>query len=137
MKAYYHKVQYYETDRTGITHHTNYLRWMEEARSDFCSQIGFSFVKLEEMGVISPVLSLSCQYLRATTFEDEVFVSVSVSQYTGVKLHLSYVMTDTVGYAVCEAESEQTFLNREGRPIRLEREYPDLYAALMGNRHPA
>lgn len=25
-------VQYYETNKMGITHHSNYIRWMEEAR---------------------------------------------------------------------------------------------------------
>ena len=33
---YIHTVQYYETDKMGITHHSNYIRWMEEARVDFC-----------------------------------------------------------------------------------------------------
>lgn len=32
MGMYKHKVQYYETDKMGITHHSNYIRWMEEER---------------------------------------------------------------------------------------------------------
>jgi acyl-CoA thioester hydrolase len=32
MEPYMHIVQYYETDKMGITHHSNYIRWMEEAR---------------------------------------------------------------------------------------------------------
>ena len=32
MKSYEHKVQYYETDKMGIVHHSNYIRWMEESR---------------------------------------------------------------------------------------------------------
>lgn len=39
MNAYQHTVQYYETDRMGITHHSNYIRWMEEARVDFLQQL--------------------------------------------------------------------------------------------------
>ena len=49
MKLYEHKVQYYETDKMGIVHHSNYIRWMEEARIDFLSQIGWDYKKLEEM----------------------------------------------------------------------------------------
>ena len=56
MEVYRHKVQYYETDKMGITHHSNYIRWMEEARIWFLSEIGFSYAKLEEMGMVSPVL---------------------------------------------------------------------------------
>ena len=43
MKAYQHKVQYYETDKMGITHHSNYIRWMEEARIDFLEQLGWNY----------------------------------------------------------------------------------------------
>ena len=131
MEAYRHKVQYYETDKMGITHHSNYIRWMEEARIDFLSRIGFSYARLEEMGVISPVLSVNCRYLAATTFDDEVFLSVSVSEFRGVKLHLVYTMKNAEGDVLCEAESEHAFLNREGRPVRMKKEFPELYAALQ------
>ena len=40
---YTHKVQYYETDKMGITHHSNYIRWMEEARIDFLEKSGHKF----------------------------------------------------------------------------------------------
>ena len=55
---YTHKVQYYETDKMGITHHSNYIRWMEEARIDFLEKSGFSYDKLEKDGIISPVISV-------------------------------------------------------------------------------
>ena len=62
MKPYIHKVNYYETDKMGITHHSNYVRFMEEARVDFLEQLGWSFDKLEAKGVASPVLSLDCTF---------------------------------------------------------------------------
>lgn len=40
MSLYQHEVQYYETDRMGITHHSNYIRWMEEAHVAFLKDIG-------------------------------------------------------------------------------------------------
>ena len=43
MNFYQHKVQYYETDKMGIVHHSNYVRWMEEARIDFFSQVGCNY----------------------------------------------------------------------------------------------
>ena len=51
MKPYTHKVNYYETDKMGITHHSNYVRFMEEARVDFLDQIGWSFIDLENKGI--------------------------------------------------------------------------------------
>ena len=54
MKPYEHKVQYYETDKMGIVHHSNYIRWMEEARIDFLDQIGWNYKVMEDNGIISP-----------------------------------------------------------------------------------
>ena len=59
MTPYVHQVQYYETDRMGITHHSNYIRWMEEARVDFLRQIGWGYDRLEAMGIVSPVTAAS------------------------------------------------------------------------------
>ena len=55
---YIHRVNYYETDKMGITHHSNYLRWMEEARLDFLKSIGYGMRQFEEQGVSSPVASV-------------------------------------------------------------------------------
>ena len=41
MEEYTHSVQYYETDKMGIVHHSNHVRWMEEARVDYLKQLGF------------------------------------------------------------------------------------------------
>ena len=40
-EVYTHRVKYYETDKMGVTHHSNYVRWMEEARVDFMDKIGY------------------------------------------------------------------------------------------------
>jgi len=131
MSTYQHKVQYYETDKMGITHHSNYIRWMEEARIAFLERLGWSFAKLEESGIVSPVMSVECKYRASTTFSDLIDIHVSVDEFRGVVLKLSYKMHlgDTL---VCEARSEHCFLNQEGHFIRMKRDYPELYDALTG-----
>ena len=47
MPDYTHKVQYYETDQMAIVHHSNYIRWFEEARVDFLEKIGFGYHQTE------------------------------------------------------------------------------------------
>ena len=129
MEVYKHRVQYYETDKMGIVHHSNYIRWMEEARLDFLARQGWSYARLEAEGIVSPVMSVSCRYKAPTTFEDEIGIAVSVEEFRGVVLKLAYEMRrgDTL---VCEGRSEHVFLNREGRFLRLNREYPEFYRLL-------
>lgn len=48
ITPYIRNVAYYETDQMGIVHHSNYIRWFEEARIDFLAQIGLPYSKMEE-----------------------------------------------------------------------------------------
>ena len=135
MEPYTHKVQYYETDMMGITHHANYIRWMEEARINFMDQLGFPYSEMEKKGVFSPVKTLSCEYKHPCTFGDEISVAVSVDSFNGVIMAIVYTMTDQKGKTVCEARSEHVFLNRDGRFVRLKRDLPDFCAAVEASHH--
>ncbi len=129
-KEYVHTVQYYETDKMGITHHSNYIRWMEEARVNFLEQIGWPFDKLEEIGIVSPVINVNCDYKISTTFAEKVFIDVKVKEFKGVKLHLFYEMKNECGKIVCQGTTSHAFLNTDGRPIRMKQEYPAFYKCL-------
>ena len=67
-----HKVQYYETDGMGIVHHSNYIRWFEEARVDLLEQLGFGYDRIEAAGYSGPVLEVSCQYKTMSKFGETV-----------------------------------------------------------------
>lgn len=114
----------------GITHHSNYIRWMEEARIDFLSKIGWDFKKLEAEGIVSPIVSVNCNYLFPTQFYDCIEITVKVAEFKGVKLILEYCMTNEEGKKVSEGNSVHAFLDTEGRPIRLKKEFSEFYATL-------
>ncbi len=126
--AYIHKVQYYETDRMGVTHHSNYIRFMEEARIEFLAGFGFGYDKMEAAGVVSPVTSISCDFKKPTTYPDEIEVEVFVKAASAASVTLGYSMKCR-GETVFTAESRHCFL-KGGRIISLKREMPELYARL-------
>lgn len=133
MEPYIRKVQYYETDMMGISHHANYVRWMEEARIDFLERIGFPYGAMEAAGVISPVRAVSCQYKKPSTFGDTLNITVSVAGFNGVLLTLCYDMTNAAtGELVCQATSEHVFLKKGGGILRLKRDMPEFCAAIEG-----
>jgi acyl-CoA thioester hydrolase len=129
MKKYGHKINYYETDKMGITHHSNYIRIMEEARIDFLDQLGWSFIKLENEGIASPVTSIECTFKKPTTFPDLVEVLVTVEKLSALKLTFNYEFSvrDEV---VFTAKSTHCFIDENGRPVFIEKKYPDFYADL-------
>ncbi len=130
MKPYKHKAQYYETDQMGIIHHSNYIRWMESARIDAMNQMGNDYRKMEESGIVSPVLDIRCEYKSMVHFDETVAVLVQIKQYNGIKLQLSYTITDNVtGELRAQGESSHCFLNKRNRPVSLKRTCPDFHDA--------
>ena len=118
VNAYIRKINYYETDKMGITHHSNYVRFMEEARIDFLDQIGMSYRKWEEDGIASPVIGIECEYKRPTTFGDELRIHVAIVEYQRLRLSVSYTMINTkTEEIVCIGKSHHCFVNTD-RPFK-------------------
>lgn len=130
MEPYVHKVQYYETDKMGIVHHSNYIRWMEEARIDFLEKIGWAFDRLEAEGLFSPVIGVDCFYKSPTKFGDSVEIHASVAEYTGVKLIIQYEMRKG-DLLVAKGHTEHTFVRAEGKILRMKKAFPELHELLL------
>lgn len=125
MDKYIHKVHYYETDKMGITHHSNYIRWMEEARIYFLDSIGLGYSKLEEDGIISPVIGVECEYKMPSTFNDEIEIDVRVKEFKGVKLVIEYIMTNVkTKELILVGITKHCFVNNENKPIILKKDFP-------------
>ena len=132
MTPYQHKVQYYETDKMGITHHANYIHWMEEARVDLLEQMGWGYDRMEALGIQSPVMEVACSYRASTTFGDTVEIRADIRGYRGVHLVMGYeVYRLGDGKLVLSGTSRHCFLDREGKFLRLSREFPELDQALQ------
>lgn len=126
MFTYLRKAQYHETDKMGFVHHSNYIKWMEEARVAFMDELGFSYHALENLGIVSPVTGINIEYKKSTDFDDLIEIRVSVLRYTGVRLEISYEMINKETGEICtSAVSSHCFL-KDGRVVSLKRVLPEL-----------
>lgn len=132
FQRYEHRVQYYETDQMGIVHHSNYIRWFEEARIDWMRQAGVSYRELERQGVISPVLSVSAEYRTMVHFDDVVEIDVRIRKFNGIILELEYEVKDKeTGELRTKGESRHCFLGRDQKLVSLKKDYPGIYEAFQ------
>ena len=129
MKPYIHKINYYETDKMGITHHSNYVRFMEEARVYFLDQIGWSFIDLENKGLASPVISIECNFKKTTTFPDEIAIEIYVDKISACKLTFGYIYT-VKDEVVFTAKSSHCFLDKNGAPVIVQKVFPEFFEEL-------
>lgn len=135
LRPYERATHYYETDRMGVIHHSNYLRFFEEARVDLLEQVGFSYARMEELGVQMPVLESHCAYKKAVGFNERICVRLKVLEYTGLRLTLGYALENAgTGELCATGETSHCFVSGESfRPLRLPRAYPEIdqiFAAL-------
>lgn len=129
MFTYKHIVKYYECDKMGVTHHSNYIRFMEEARIEWMDQLGYGFERMEAEAVVSPVITISCNYKHPTTFKDEIKIDLKVKEMSQLKISFEYVMT-VFDRVVCTATSTHCFIENN-RPVSLEKRFPELYKLIL------
>lgn len=128
---YRHFVQYYETDKMGVTHHSNYIRFMEEARLEFFKNLGFDYLEFEKIGLVSPVIGLNnIKYRKPSTVGDILDIEVSVKSYNSIVLTMHYTMKKG-DVLVFEGDSDHCFLSKEGKMLPIgEKNFPELHRKL-------
>ncbi|MBQ9827329.1 MAG: acyl-CoA thioesterase [Lachnospiraceae bacterium] len=127
MYTYKRKAQFHETDRMGIIHHSNYIKWMEEARVGMMDLLGVSYRDMEDKYRIgSPVVSVNVDYKKYVEFGDELEIEVSVKKYNGAILEVCYnIVNRTKDQLAATAWSKHCFL-KDGKLVSLKHEIPEL-----------
>ena len=132
MVPYEHKIQYYETDQMKIVHHSNYIRWFEEARCAVLDQIGCGYDIVEARGIVSPVLGVTAEYKSMSRFGETVVIDAAVSYYNGFRFNIVYTVKDQAsGVVRCTGETQHCFLNSDGKIVNLRRAAPDIHEKML------
>ena len=123
---YERKINYYETDRMGVVHHSNYIRFLEEARCYLLEKVDMPFAMLEENNVTIPVLGVNVTYKRHVTFADVLQIKVFIKEYNGVRMTIGYdVRNKETGDVVIVAETKHCFTDKNLKPVNLKKYAPE------------
>ena len=120
--TYEREINYYETDKMGIVHHSNYIRFLEEARCAWLKSIGLPYDMLEENGITIPVLGVECDYKHHVTYGDTIRIELGIEEYNGVRMNVKYMVTDKkTGKTVLIGRTKHCFTNIALKPINLKK----------------
>ncbi len=126
------RINYYETDRMGVVHHSNYIRFLEEARCQMLDDNHMPYSAFEEQGVMIPVLGVNCDYKLHVTFDDIIEIKPFVKDFNGVRLTMGYkILNKKTGDLVLTGETKHCFTDMNLKPIRLQKQIPDFYDKFM------
>lgn len=112
-------VRYAETDAQGIVHHSVYLVWFEEGRSDFLRQRGLPYSDLEQSGYCIVVAEAEVKYRAPSCYEDRLTVTTTLERARGKVLEFRYRAEKEDGTLVAEGRTVHVVLGPDRRPMPL------------------
>ena len=132
IEPYSREVFYYETDRMGIVHHSNYIKMMEETRIYYMKMLGMPYDEMEKDGIIIPVISAEAKYKVSLRFGDRVYVAMKLTQYNGIKFRCEYEIKNTEGNLCATGATEHCFLDTDMKLINFKKRFPQ-YNSIFEN----
>lgn len=130
--VYVREVNYYETDMMKIVHHSNYIRWFEEARTYLLDCLGYPYARIEEEGIMIPVLSVSCEYKMPCRFGEKVHIFTRLTEYNGIRMKLKYEIWDAAHTELrVTGTSSHCFVDSNFRPVSIKRRIPEMHEIYM------
>lgn len=74
------RVRYAETDQMDIVYYGNYAQYFEVARAESIRELGFTYKKMEEMGVRMPVVHMEVRFLRPAHYDDLISIKTILKE---------------------------------------------------------
>jgi len=120
-------VRYAETDQMGIVHHSHYVVWMEEGRSEYMRRNGLDYVAIEQSGLSLAVTEVNVRYLAPAHYNERVTVRTRVDSLRSRAL--------TFGYEIINADTQQRLvvgsvklmlIDRQGQVVSMPHSFETL-----------
>ena len=120
-KNFYHnvKVYYEDTDAGGVVYYSNYLKYLERARTEALTTIGLSNLQIKEkFGALIIVKSCNIEYKKSAYLEDQLSVRSFVKSVTKTSFFMNqFIAKDKI--SIVEAQVHLVFVNEKGKPIKV------------------
>ncbi|MGY8914877.1 MAG: acyl-CoA thioesterase [Flavobacteriales bacterium] len=113
------RVRYGETDQMGVVYHGNYAQDLEMGRVEWLRALGFSYKKMEEEGVMLPVISLQINFKKSAVYDDLIRVVTMLKKRPSVKIEFDYKIYNEADEVLIEAHTVLAFIDKATkRPMR-------------------
>jgi acyl-CoA thioester hydrolase len=113
------RVRYSETDKMGVVYHGNYAQYLEIGRTDALRQIGLTYKSFEDNGIMMPVLSLNCKYIKSAYYDDELTIITMLKVMPKVRIHFYFEIYNQQNELLTTAEVELVNINMKTNKLTM------------------
>lgn len=113
-------VRYAETDAMRIVHHSSYIVYFEEGRSDYMRQRGEDYARFEAGGHYLAVTELTARFVKAVQYGQRVTVRCWIERVQSRGLTFAYEIVDAATGEMCATGvSRHVCITGDGRVARI------------------
>ena len=113
------KIFYKDVDQMGIVYYSRYFEYFEEARTELLASIGLGVTDVEKKGIMLPVISSHCDYLKGARFEQTIIIRAGISTSPRSKLQIDYsVFIEDEKEPIATGYTKHAFVNDKGVAVR-------------------
>ena len=121
-------VRYYETDQMGIVHHSNYIRYFECGRNAMLAEYDIPIEKVEQAGVMMPVVGVECRYRTPARMGDTLRIVSVMDTMPTAKVLIKSEIYNQDGLLICTGSVTLGFIDAQTRrPIRCPKVLLDVF----------
>jgi len=107
------RVRYADTDQMGYMYYGNYATFYEVGRVEMLRSLGLTYKSMEDSGIIMPVISLKCNYIKPAFYDEEITVKVFIDKMPSLRIHFRYELYNESDDLINMGETTLVFINQE------------------------
>ncbi|MCB0479338.1 MAG: acyl-CoA thioesterase [Crocinitomicaceae bacterium] len=107
------RVRYGETDQMGYCYYGNYAQFFEIGRVEALRSLGMSYRKMEEEGIMLPVLDYSVKYIKPALYDDLLTIRTTIPEIPKARIRFEYEIYNEKNELISKAETTLVFINKE------------------------
>lgn len=113
------RVRYAETDQMAYVYYGNYPQYFEVARVETLRTLGLSYKKIEDDGVMLPVLKLEIKYVAPAKYDDLLNIKTRITEMPKTRITFEHEIYNEAGNLLTLGKVELVFVNiKTGKPCR-------------------
>jgi acyl-CoA thioester hydrolase len=113
------RVRYGETDQMGFAYYGNYAQYFEIGRTEWLRKLGITYKKMEENGIMLPVMNLNINFLKPAKYDDLLTLKTTLIKIPSAKIEFSYEVFNEENELLTTANTTLVFVNmKTNKPSR-------------------
>lgn len=110
------KIYYHHTDCGGVVYYANYLKFFEEARTEFFAEKGLALEKLAGEGIMFVVARQEVDYKYPARYADILDIETRLVSTSAVRLEFVHETKNQDNKLICVGKAVLVCVGRDFRP---------------------